>query len=36
MKKDRHKVCLDFFCLRATKRCVKWGKNDQKYTIYSP
>ena len=21
-----------FNCLKATKRCVKWGKNDQKYT----
>ena len=26
--------CASFFaCERATKRCVKWGKNDQKYTI---
>ena len=25
-----------FCCLRTTKRCVKWGKNDKKYTIYFP
>lgn len=24
-----------FSCQRATKRCISWGKNDQKYTIWN-
>ena len=36
LKKAQPQGLCFFICLRTTKRCVKWGKNDQKYTIYSP
>ena len=27
-ERKKHRCCGAFFCQRATKRCVKWGKND--------
>jgi len=32
-KKQPSQKAAFLLCVRATKRCVKWGKNGQKYTL---